>query len=84
MQFAAVTKKPDVFFAFQITLYGNSPGVRAHVFPQSFFPGKCLKNLFHQTLDFQINTFLFPPGEVRKPLFPASHALFPASTARLR
>ena len=70
MQFAAVTKEPDIFFAFQITLYGDYPSVRVRVFPQSFLPGKCLQNPFRQTLDFQINTFPFPPGEVRKLLFP--------------
>ena len=75
MQLAAVTKKPDIFFAFQITLYRDSPGVRARVFPQSFFSGKCLQKLFQQKLDFQINAFPFPPGEVRKLLFPA----FPCS-----
>ena len=77
MQFAAVTKKPDIFFAFQITLYGDYPGVRVRVFPQSLLPGKCLQNPFRQTLDFQINTFLFPPDEVQKLLFPAFPCALP-------
>ena len=77
MQFAAVTKEPDIFFAFQITLYGDYPGVRVRVFPQSFLPGKCLQNPFRQTLDFQINTFLFPPDEVQKLLFPAFLCVLP-------
>ncbi len=78
MHFPSVTEKPDVFIAFQITLYGDSPGVRARVSPQLFFPWKCPQNPFRQTLDFQINTFPFPPGEVRKLLFPA----FPCALSR--
>ena len=66
-----------VFFAFQITLYGDSPCVRVRVFPQSSLPGKCLLNPFRQTLDFQINTFLFPPDEVQKLLFPAFPCALP-------
>lgn len=45
MQNPSVTEKPDVFIAFQITLYGDSPGMRARVFPQSFiFSGDILSS----------------------------------------